>query len=273
MIFNNNIIWQFVIIYKSFAFHRNKIYTYNRLNPSNAIAVFASPGQTKDQILKKCFEEYTQVISLSQDVTKLENYNQYILNTKQYIIYKGNPTKYKHVKEIYQNNNITGTIIYFNDSHCKNSLATKNIIKCIKKYNSSKRIVLISSIGCGSSFDKSPLLLKLLINTIYNNKFYHKNKQEQLFFSGIGKSLDFCIIRSGKLNNKLESSIAIIDKGYGDISRESLASICYDAISSQTFPYIKTVISVVNMNNKHNKIENQYIPIINWSEFAKKRLP
>jgi len=267
------IIWYSIFVSYCFAFQRNNIFNYKRLKPNNAIAIFGSTSSLGKGTLQKCLSEYKQVVSLVNSNSNFTN----LESSEQHIIYKGDVTNYNDVVQIYKNHKITGTIVNLKEFTNKNALTkgTKNIIKSIKLYkNTSKRIVITTSIGCGSSITNIPFYMKFLIKSVLKNEFNDKNKQEQLFLSGCGKNLEFCILRHGPLNDDLylDSSIAIIDKGYDEISREDLASICYDAITLDTFPYIKKAISVVTMKKKYSSNE-EYFPTIHWSDSAKMRLP
>ena len=93
--------------------------------------------------------------------------------SEQIICYKGDITKYNDVKQIYKNHNITGTIINLKDVSSEKKLlkGTKNIIKSIKKCNSSKKVAITSAIGCGQSINKIPFYLKFLIKTVLKKQY------------------------------------------------------------------------------------------------------
>jgi len=260
-----NIVIYLILTSYSFAFYRNNIYSYKRLSLQKAIAIFGTDTSLGKVSLEKCVDEFQQVITLVDS-----NYTDFDIS-EQIICYKGDISKYNDVKQIYKNHNITGTIINLNDVSSKKNLlkGTKNIIKCIKK-NSSKKIVLTSAIGCGSSINKIPFYLKFLIKTVLKKQYNDKNYQEQLFLSGSGKSLEYVILRHGTLTNDLQSSIAIINNGYDEISREDVAAICYDAITLNNFPFIRKVISIVTMKKKYSS-SKEYISNIHWSNNARNR--
>ncbi len=268
------IIWYSIFVSYCFAFQRNNIFNHKRLNPNNAIAIFGSTSSLGRRTLEKCLSEYKQVVSLVNSNSNFTDFTD-LVSSEQHIIYEGDVTNYNDVTQIYKNHEITGTIVNLKEFTNKNALTkgTTNIIKSMKLYkNTSNRIVITTSIGCGSSITNIPFYVKFLIKSVLKNEFNDKNKQEQLFLSGCGKNLEFCILRHGFVNNDLESSIAIIDKGYDEISREDLASLCYDAITLDTFPYIKKAISVVTMKKKYS-LNEKYFPTIHWSDSAKMRLP
>ena len=261
-----NIVRYLILTSYSFAFYRNDIYSYKRLSPQKAIAIFGTDTSLGRVSLEKCVDEFQQVITLVDS-----NYTDFDIS-EQIICYKGDITKYNDVKQIYKNHNITGTIINLKDVSSEKKLlkGTKNIIKSIKKCNSSKKVAITSSIGCGQSINKIPFYLKFLIKTVLKKQYNDKNKQEQLFLSGSGKSLEYVILRHGVLNNDLQSSIAIINNGYDEISREDVSAICYDAITLNNFPFIRKVISIVTMKKKYSS-NKEYISNIHWSNFARNR--
>ena len=68
---------------------------------------------------------------------------------------------------------------------------TTNIIRSMIKRNI-KRVVIVTSIGCGDSMKQAPWSFKLLMWTVMRNIMNDKNNQEQLFTSanGIGHDLE-----------------------------------------------------------------------------------
>lgn len=261
-----NLLLNYIFIYQCSAFTRMNVYR-ERVSPVDSIAIFGSTGLTGKYIVDKSLSEYKQVVSLVRS-------NHDIKSSDQHKIYKGDVTNYDDVSQIYKNHRIKGTVICLGGNTKSVGISmltdgTLNIIKAIKENeNTSKKIVIITSIGCGSSVDDPPLFFKFLMKTVLKDAFIDKNNQENLFFSGSGRDLEYTIIRPGQLTNGFESNIVIIPKGNGEISRKSVASLCYDAITVTDFPYLKKAISAVSMNDIDPKSKNiEYIPSIDWSQY------
>merc|ERR1719162_1717773 len=94
---------------------------------------------------------------------------------------------------------------------------TSNIIKAMQEQGV-KRVACVTSIGAGDSKDQAPLVFKVLMFTVMKNIFVDKNNQEELFLSGMGKELEWCIIRPGGLGTKPATGVInVIDGEAGNI--------------------------------------------------------
>ena len=204
---------------------------------------------------QKALENNQPVVSLVRSShTELET-------TNTHRVYKGDVTHMKDVQTIYENHDISGTIICLGGSTQKVGTSmltdgTRNIIHCIKKYHASKKIVIVTSIGTGNSIKEPPLFFRILMKTVLKDAFIDKNNQESLFLSpnGIGNDLDYVIVRPSGLTDGNIDDIAVIHKGSGTISRKSVANFCYNAIYDPVFPYLRTSTCITSLVRDTNGI-------------------
>mmetsp|Transcript_7509 Transcript_7509/g.12682 ORF Transcript_7509/g.12682 Transcript_7509/m.12682 type:complete len:100 (+) Transcript_7509:3-302(+) len=69
--------------------------------------------------------------------------------------------------------------------------------------------------------------------------FNDKNNQEDLFISGPGKDLEYCIVRpGGLLTDPPTGVINVIDGEAGSIPRADVAAFCLGALTQKDFPYL-----------------------------------
>ena len=226
-------------------------YSSTRMTPHASLAVFGSQGKTGIHIVNKALSQNKNVVSLVKP-------RHTISSTEKHTVYKGDVTNSNDVDCVYRNNYIEGTIICLggNTNEVGNDMLTKgttNIINSIKKYNASKKIAIVTSIGTGDSFDDPPLFFKILMKTILKDAFIDKNNQEELFLKNdsIGNDLQYTIIRPSGLSDKHDDleKISIIDSGNGMISRKNVANFCYDAIFDYNFKYKNRAVSITGTLN------------------------
>ena len=118
---------------------------------------------------------------------------------------------------------------------------TRNIVEAMKE-KQVKRCAVVTSIGTGDSEKQAPFFFKALMYTVMSSIFEDKNNQEKLFLSpeGVGKDLEYCIIRPGGLGvGPATGVINVIDGQAGSIQRADVASFCLGAINDVNFPYIR----------------------------------
>ena len=118
---------------------------------------------------------------------------------------------------------------------------TKNIINAMNK-RAIKRVAVVTSIGAGDSENQAPMMFKALMYTVMKSIFKDKNNQESLFLSpnGIGKDLEYCIVRPGGLGEGPATGVInVIDGQAGSIQRADVAAFCLGAVGDKNFPYIR----------------------------------
>ena len=99
-------------------------------------------------------------------------------------------------------------------------------------------------------------IIKILMKTILKDAFADKNNQEALFLNedGIGKDLEFTIVRPSGLTDDSLKNTFVIEEGSGTIPRMSVAEFLLNAIYDRKFPYIGTAVCITgqepNMNGK-----------------------
>jgi nucleoside-diphosphate-sugar epimerase len=151
----------------------------NAFTPKKKLVVFGSTGKTGQCVVSQALEKGLDVVSLIRP-----NYD--LVSSENHTIYKGDATNFDDVFQIYQQNDVLGTIISLggNTKEVGKSMltdSTRNILESIKQTHSSPRISLVTSIGVGDSVDKPPFFFKILMNTLLKDGFIDKNSQEELF--------------------------------------------------------------------------------------------
>uniref|UniRef100_A0A7S1TBA0 NAD(P)-binding domain-containing protein n=1 Tax=Tetraselmis chuii TaxID=63592 RepID=A0A7S1TBA0_9CHLO len=102
-----------------------------------------------------------------------------------------------------------------------------------------KRVSVVTSIGAGDSEKQAPFFFKVLMFTVMKSIFNDKNNQEDLFISGPGKDLEYCIVRpGGLLTDPPTGVINVIDGEAGSIPRADVAAFCLGALTQKDFPYL-----------------------------------
>merc|ERR1719498_2152558 len=96
---------------------------------------------------------------------------------------------------------------------------TSNIVAAMQS-KGVKRISVVTTIGAGDSMDQAPWAFKLLMMTVMSSIMADKNKQEELFLTGPGQDLEYCVVRPGGLKSDPPTGIVnVIDGEAGAITR------------------------------------------------------
>jgi putative NADH-flavin reductase len=124
------------------------------------------------------------------------------------------------------------------------SVGTKNIVDAMKK-SDSRRIIIMSAFGVGSSLKDVPILLKLIYNTLLKNTFEDKAIGEKYIKQS---NLDWTLVQPVTLTNGPKSGNyktgELIDVGViPKISRADVADFMLKLISDQTSIRHSLVIS------------------------------
>ena len=216
-------------------------YSSTRMTPHASLAVFGSQGKTGIHIVNKALSQNKNIVSLVKP-------RHTISSTEKHTIYKGDVTNLNDVDCVYRNNYIEGTIICLggNTNEVGSDMLTKgttNIINSIKKYNESKKIAIVTSIGTGDSFDDPPLFFKILMKTILKDAFIDKNNQEKLFLDekSDGYDLEFVIVRPSGLTNEEIDGFKLLVKIEFNATNEPIR---YDPLSP------KKILAFGKLNNK-----------------------
>lgn len=116
--------------------------------------------------------------------------------------------------------------------------ATACVIDTMKR-KGIQRVAVVTSIGVGDSADQAPFVFKILMSTVMRSIFTDKGNQEELFLSGPGKDLEYCIVRPGGLGDGPPTGeINVIDGQAGSIARSDVAAFCLGAVTQKSFEYI-----------------------------------
>ena len=217
--------------------------------PKQNIAVFGAKGKTGECVIALSKDLGVNTVSLVRPKHDIET----SIRNK---IYKGDVTSLTDVRQIYEENDITGTIICLggNTQNVGNDMLTKgteNIIHCIKEFKASPRISIVTSIGSGDTIDEPPLFFKILMQTFLKDAFIDKNNQEALFLdeTGIGHNLEYTIVRPSGLTNDNKKQTMVIKKGSGTIPRIDVADVLLNSICDNEFPYIRKAISITSQDS------------------------
>jgi putative NADH-flavin reductase len=236
-------------------------FSNKRYIPKANLAIFGVTGKTGQCVLK-------QASSMNKGVFSLVRRKNNIQSDNCHTPYYGDVTILDDVNQVYNGNVITGTIICLGGatSEVGNTMltdGTKNIIECVLKSKlASKKIAIVTSIGAGDTINQPPLFFKILMNTVLKDAFVDKNNQEALFLNedGIGKDLDFTIVRPSGLTDDNLKNVFVIEKGSGTIPRMSVAEFLLNAIYDRQFPYTGTTVCITgeeeNINGElfHSKL-------------------
>lgn len=217
--------------------------------PKQNIAVFGAKGKTGECVIALSKDLRINTVSLVRPKHDIDT-------STTHKVYKGDVTSLTDVRQIYEENDITGTIICLggNTQNVGNDMLTKgteNIIQCIKEFNASPRISIVTSIGSGDTIDEPPLLFKILMRTLLKDAFIDKNNQEALFLddNGIGHNLEYTIVRPSGLTNENKQNTMVIEKGSGTIPRIDVANVLLNSICDDNFPYIRKAISITSQDS------------------------
>ena len=228
-------------------------FSNKRYVPTANLAVFGVTGKTGQCVLK-------QASSMNKGVFSLVRPKNDIQSDNYHTPYYGDVRSLDDVHQVYNGNVISGTIICLGGATSKvgNTMlndGTKNIIECILNSKlASKKIAIVTSIGAGDTINQPPLFFKILMNTVLKDAFVDKNNQEALFLKedGIGKDLDFTIVRPSGLTDDSLKNIFVIEAGSGTIPRMSVAEFLLNAIYDRQFPYTGTAVCITGEDKNIN---------------------
>jgi len=129
--------------------------------------------------------------------------------------------------------------------------STKNLLVHMG-HNNCQKIIAITSVGTGDSYEQAPLFFKGLMATIYKDMFEDKNNQEAVIENN-SITDKWCIVRPGGLTTtKRTTDFPVFEgKTIGQISRADLAKFCIDAINDVNFEFFQKKISLSNVNTHH----------------------
>ena len=222
----------------------------------STIAVFGGTGKTGSEIVFQALKEGQKVVVLARDPSKMlypegsggPSNNGKVLSDPNLKVITGDVTNYDSVKATLDaaEDEIAGVAIALGGKTKevgKTMLTdgTRNIVEAMKE-KQIKRCAVVTSIGTGDSEKQAPFFFKALMYTVMSSIFEDKNNQEKLFLSpeGVGKDLEYCIIRPGGLGvGPATGVINVIDGQAGSIQRADVASFCLGAINDVNFPYIR----------------------------------
>lgn len=214
------------------------------------IVVFGGSGKTGSEVIYQALEQGYEVTTLARTPSKVlipagsggENAGK-PFNNDNLTVVQGNVTNAADVAKVITKD-VTGVVVALGGKSkdvgpTMLTDGTTNVIDSMKS-NGLKKVAVVTSIGCGDSSDQAPIVFKLLMFTVMKNIFNDKNKQEELFLSGIGKDLDYCVVRPGGLNEEPPTGIVNVIKGEaGSIARADVATFCMGVLTESDFPYLK----------------------------------
>jgi uncharacterized protein YbjT (DUF2867 family) len=111
----------------------------------------------------------------------------------------------------------------------------RNLISAMKKAGV-RRLVNLSAWGAGDSYERGPLMMKLLRNTLLRNMYDDKERGETLL---LASGLDFVNVRPGRLmNSPARGGVKAALEGKGlapKLTREDLAAFMVSQLASDAW--------------------------------------
>jgi uncharacterized protein YbjT (DUF2867 family) len=111
----------------------------------------------------------------------------------------------------------------------------RNLIAAMKKAGV-RRLVNLSAWGAGDSYERAPLMMKLLRNTLLRNVYDDKERGETLL---LASGLDFVNVRPGRLmNSPARGGVKAALEGKGldpKLTREDLAAFMVSQLASDAW--------------------------------------
>lgn len=215
-----------------------------------SIAVFGATGGVGSEVVYQTLAKGEAVTCLVRDKARLNipegsggaQAGQPISGAH---VVQGTVTSQSDVDSVFEGQDVTGVVVALGGKTkdvgpTMLTDGTTCIVNACKKYGV-KRIAVVTSIGAGDSENQAPFFFKMLMWTVMKGIFEDKNNQEALFLGpgGIGKDLEFCIVRPGGLTLDPPNGIVnVIDGEAGSIARADVADFCMKAVSDADFSYI-----------------------------------
>jgi putative NADH-flavin reductase len=215
------------------------------------VAVFGASGLTGKEVVFQALKRGEGVVALARTPSKVtkpqgscgaDAVAEAIADANLQII-GGDVTKQADVDKVFAAGDITSVVVALGGKtadvgETMLTDGTANIIRAMQA-KGVKRISVVTSIGAGDSEKQAPFFFKMLMFTVMKKIFTDKNNQEALFFNGIGKSLEYCIVRPGGLTVEPPTGIINVIEGQaGSIPRADVADFCLGACLEPAFPYI-----------------------------------
>lgn len=216
------------------------------------IAVFGGTGLTGREVVFQALQRGEEVVVLARDPAKMltpkgscgEDADKPVTDPKLTVI-QGDVKKQEDVDKVIKEG-AKGVVVALGGKTAdvgKTMLTdgTRNIIAAMKKVGT-KRVAVVTSIGCGDSEDQAPWTFKLLMYTVMSGIFQDKNNQEALFNveKVASDGLEFTIVRPGGLTVEPPTGVInVIDGEAGSIARADVADFCLGAILEPDFAYLK----------------------------------
>mmetsp|Transcript_41566 Transcript_41566/g.69136 ORF Transcript_41566/g.69136 Transcript_41566/m.69136 type:complete len:283 (+) Transcript_41566:15-863(+) len=224
--------------------------------PACSVAVFGASGGTGGEAAFQALGRGESVVAFVRDPAKLlvpvgsggPSAGQPLTNEKLSVV-QGDVTKRADVAKVFATGDVTGVVVALGGKTSdvgKTMLqdGTANIIAEMKA-SGVKRISVVTTVGAGDSMDEAPWAMKLLFATVMSSIIADKNKQEELFLSGPGAELEYCVVRPGGLKDDQPNGIVNVDKGEaGAIARGDVAAFCLDAVLEPDFKYLRQTPSI-----------------------------
>ncbi|GAA3927609.1 NAD(P)H-binding protein [Chitinophaga oryziterrae] len=218
---------------------------------SKRILIFGATGRTGHEVINYALEKGYHVVALVRNPDKLH------INSEQVTLIKGLPTNIEDVRAAMKG--CYAVISLLSALPEKESFSFKritpphtlekslsNAITTMKEYNI-KRVMILSSIGAGNSYQYAPWYMRLIIKiTNFKFVFADHNAQEKLLENA---DLNWTIARPVALNNnetmgKLTINYSSTPKPF-KISRKQLARFFVDNLDTITFEHKAPILSEI----------------------------
>lgn len=203
------------------------------------IALFGATGGTGKCILDSAMQEHHQIRALVRSPGKLQKKYQKLS------IIQGNAL---NRKDVYNTINGTDGVLCVLGNTANNptdllTRSTRHIISGMNKHNV-QRLVVLTSMGLGSTRAQIPWYARLFTNIFLNNLMGDKRQQEQLIMQS---NLNWTIIRPGGLTDQIPNRNIYTgtDTGImaGPTPRKKVAAFMLQELRKQEFLRRKPVIT------------------------------
>jgi len=217
----------------------------------NHIAVFGGSGKTGSECVYQALQQGCRVTVLAREPCRVRipkgsggaNAGTPFSDEKLTII-QGDVTSAADVNKVFAAGDIGGVVVALG-GRTKDvgptmlTDGTANVIAAMKEHGT-RRVAVVTSIGCGDSAGQAPLFFRVLMSTVMARIFADKNNQEALFLEGPGAGLEYCIVRPGGLGvGPPTGVINVIDGKAGSIQRADVATFLLGALADPNFEHLR----------------------------------
>ncbi|KAI9142316.1 hypothetical protein BKA69DRAFT_1067594 [Paraphysoderma sedebokerense] len=201
------------------------------MSATHKMAIFGATGPTGLELLKQGLANGHKITCLARDPSKLEPYKHANL-----AVVQGNVLNKEDVEKIVEDQDRVivslGSRPGSKDSDvCSkgqaiiNSCVLSNLPSSPAPSDTKKRMIVVSSLGAGDSYQHCNMFTKLLVKSFLSSAIADKNIQEESVQKDLAGKMDWIIVRPGGLTNGVVTNTYRVGKelGGGRVSRADVA--------------------------------------------------